>query len=159
MTHTHRCKPASAQDTRARRQVPRQQTGDKSQPFPSIFFIFLFSSMSIPAALNPFGTITQLKLKKKNKGGEEQAHSPKFLVLALWEGRWEDRGKIRKAQISNGSSIFSLVPVTSLQGCIKNQSVQTDLRLWWIHRDLLAPLKSTSKEQPNQQTCSAELVT
>lgn len=32
--------------------------------------------------------------------------------------------KIRKAQISDGSSIFSSVPVASLQGCIKNQSVR-----------------------------------
>lgn len=68
------------------------------------------------------------KPKPNQKTGrrKEQARSQKFLVLALWEGRWEDTGgvrKIRKAQISNGSSIFSLVPVTSLPGRIKNQPV------------------------------------
>lgn len=45
----------------------------------------------------------------------------------LWERKWEDAVKvikIRKAQISDGSSISSSVPVTSLQRCIKNQSVQ-----------------------------------
>lgn len=44
----------------------------------------------------------------------------------MWESKREDAGKvikIRKAQISEGSSIFSSVPVTSSHGCIKNQSV------------------------------------
>lgn len=59
MHNTHSSlQPPSAQDTHTRLGVPLQEIAEKSQPFSRIFFIFLLSSRSISAALNPFGTIT-----------------------------------------------------------------------------------------------------